>query len=332
MTNEVAISHHRAVLSAGRHNISDSIQSILEAGTSGRHPRTHRMFRRASAAAAFLMADAAHAVDLNSSDLLPAPPGTDAVLGYFTYTSRDRFTPTSGPTLKDGTRLKSQVGIFRYVHYMELAGFTVAPQVLLPYGRLYDGSLGGARLDSASGAGDPILAAPVWLVNNPSTTFAIVPYLYLPLGSYDAGRTLNVGENRWKFDLQLGGVQQLGGGFATQLSADVMWYGTNNDATAIGQGKLRQNETYQFQGWLSYTPPQDKSWSFAAGYSRLWGGEQRLDGSGTGQATRADQVRFEVSRFVTPTVQVQGLVQRDIEVSGGFREDFRAQLRLLKLF
>ncbi|STV71642.1 QbdB protein [Klebsiella michiganensis] len=50
-------------------------------------------------------------------------------------------------------------------------GFTVAPQVLMPYGRLFNGSLGGARLDSASGLGDPILAAPVWLVNNPSTTF-----------------------------------------------------------------------------------------------------------------------------------------------------------------
>ncbi|MDS6631748.1 transporter [Klebsiella michiganensis] len=61
-----------------------------------------------------------------------------------------------------------------------------------------------------------------------------MPYLYVPAGSYDAGRTLNVGENRWKFDLQLGGVQQLGNGFATQLSADAMWYGDNDDATGIG--------------------------------------------------------------------------------------------------
>jgi hypothetical protein len=79
----------------------------------------------------------------------------------------------------------------------------------MPYGRLYNGSLGGARLDSASGLGDPILAAPVWLVNNSSTTFALVPYLYVPAGSYDAGRTLNVGENRWKFDLSLAACSSL---------------------------------------------------------------------------------------------------------------------------
>lgn len=162
----------------------------------------------------------AHAVDLNSQDLIPAPAGTDAILAYFTYATRDSFTPTGGDEIKQGTGMDSFVSIFRYVHYMDVGGFTVAPQVLMPYGRLYNGSLGGVRLDSASGLGDPILAAPVWLVNNPSTTFALVPYLYVPAGSYDAGRTLNVGENRWKFDLQLGGVQQLGNGFATQLSAE----------------------------------------------------------------------------------------------------------------
>lgn len=37
---------------------------------------------------------------------------------------------------------------------MDVGGFTVAPQVLMPYGRLYNGSLGGVRLDSASGLGD----------------------------------------------------------------------------------------------------------------------------------------------------------------------------------
>lgn len=274
----------------------------------------------------------AHAVDLNSQDLIPAPAGTDAILAYFTYATRDSFTPTGGDEIKQGTGMDSFVSIFRYVHYMDVGGFTVAPQVLMPYGRLYNGSLGGARLDSASGLGDPILAAPVWLVNNPSTTFALVPYLYVPAGSYDAGRTLNVGENRWKFDLQLGGVQQLGNGFATQLSADAMWYGDNDDATGIGTGRLKQDNTYQFQGWVSWTPPADTSWTVSAGYAKLWGGKQQIDGVENGQATRSDQVRLELSKFITPTVQVQGLLQRDINVDGGFKEDLHTTLRVMKLF
>ncbi len=105
-------------------------------------------------------------------------------------------------------------------------------------------------------------------------------------------------------------MQQLGNGFATQLSTDVMWYGVNDDASGIGTGRLKQDNTYQFQGWVTWTPPADKSWTLAAGYSQYWGGKQQLDGIENGQATRVDQVRLELSKFVTPTVQVQGLLQR----------------------
>lgn len=51
----------------------------------------------------------AHAVDLNSQDLIPAPAGTDAILAYFTYATRDSFTPTGGDEIKQGTGLDSFV-------------------------------------------------------------------------------------------------------------------------------------------------------------------------------------------------------------------------------
>ncbi|QDG93898.1 transporter (plasmid) [Rhizobium sp. NIBRBAC000502774] len=276
----------------------------------------------------------AYAVDLNSLDLVPAPAGTDAILSYSTFTSRQSYTPNGGSAIEDGTKLNSLVGIFRYVHYMDVGGFTVAPQVLLPYGGLFDASLGGTPLESATGIGDPIFAAPVWLLNNKptGTNFVVVPYLFVPLGSYDAGEPLNLGENRWKFDLQIGGTQDLGHGFTLQASAEVMWYGDNSDARGRGEGRLEQDNTYQAQIWLSYTPPTDKSWNFAVGYSKFWGGVQSLDGVENGTATKADQVRLEVSKFLKPDFQVQGLVQRDLAAEGGFKEDLRATVRFMKVF
>ncbi|GAA5004810.1 transporter [Acinetobacter puyangensis] len=295
--------------------------------------RRHNVFSTGiSVCTLCFFAGSTHAVDLNSQDLIPAPAGTNAVLGYMTYASRDSFATINDKEIKDNTGLKSVVGIFRYVYYMDIGGFTVAPQVLLPYGRLYDGSLNNTRLESASGAADPIFAAPVWLVNNSKTNFAIVPYLYVPAGAYDAGRTLNLGENRWKFDLQLGGTQQLGGGFTAQVSADVMWYGDNKDAINNGVGRLEQDNTYQVQGWLSYTPPEDKTWTLAAGYSKYWGGKQTVDGVENGQMTKVDQLRLELSKFVAPTVQLQGQLQRDLQMEGGFKEDLRATLRIMKVF
>ncbi|CAO3441007.1 transporter [Azospirillum endophyticum] len=276
----------------------------------------------------------AGAVDLDSQDLVPAPSGTDAILSYSTFATRGSFVPNGGSEIKDGTRLDSYVGILRYVHYTDIGGLPFAPQVLLPYGSLYDGRLGGVKLDTASGIGDPILAAPLWLIDNKQsgTTFAVVPYLFLPLGSYHAGRALNLGEKRWKFDLQLGGTQTLGNGIAVQASIDTMWYGDNTDATATGTGRLKQNNSYQGQAWLSYTPPSDATWTFAAGYSKNWGGLQRLNGIENGIATKSDQVRLQAAKFVTPTFQIQGLLQRDLAVDGGFKEDLHATLRLLQLF
>lgn len=280
------------------------------------------------------MGSSAWAVDLDALDLIPAPSGTNAVLSYSTFVTRGSFVTSDGRAIKDGTGLDSYVGILRYVHYTDIGGLPFAPQVLLPYGRLYNGSLAGSALESTSGIGDPILAAPLWLVNNKEsgTTFAVVPYLFVPLGSYDAGDVLNLGENRWKFDLQIGGTQALGNGFTLQASFDTMWYGRNSDAISEGVGRLQQDNTYQAQIWLSYTPPADPSWNLAVGYSKYWGGEQRLDGVANGSSTESDQIRLQVAKFLTPTLQIQGLLQRDLRVEGGFKEDAHVSLRLMKLF
>ncbi len=276
---------------------------------------------------------AAGAVDINAGDFTPAPPGTNAGLLYATYATRDKYVLGSGGEVPD-SQLDSLVGIFRLVHYMDLGGYTVAPQVLLPFGTLYDGKVGGAALSSASGLADPVLAAPFWFVNRPDagTYVTIVPYLYLPLGSYDAGEALNLGENRLKFDLQLGMSQKLTDSLTLEAGADVMWYGDNDDATARGQGKLEQENTYQGQLWLTYTPPAAPGWSFAAGYSKLWGGEQTLNGVDTSAATRSDQVRLQAAKFIVPDFQVLAAAQRDLNVEGGFKQDVSLTLRLMKLF
>lgn len=307
----------------------------MKRGGLGAVMRTTRRRRRyVIPLAAMLFFQSAQAVDLDSLDLVPAPAGTDAFLSYFTYAHRDTYKPVDGNYIKDDTRLNSMIGIFRYVHYMDVGGFTLAPQVLLPYGRLYDGKLAGTELSSTSGLGDPILTAPLWLVNNSTsgTTFAIVPYLYLPMGNYDAGETLNIGENRWKFDLQVGGTQRLGDNFIAQASFDTTWYGDNDDAVSRGNGTLSQDNSYQAQLWLSYIPPQEKTWTFAVGYAKNWGGAQYLDGSANGAATRSQQVRLQTAKFVRPDLQVQWLVQRDISVDGGFQTDFSTTLRIMKLF
>lgn len=280
---------------------------------------------------AMLAGSSAWAADVNSGDYLPAPAGTNLLVFYSQYATRDEYVSASGQTISNGTGLDSYVNILRYVHYFDIGGFTVAPQVLIPAGTLYNGRLGGASFDAAAGLGDPILATTVWVVNNKATQtyIGIMPYLFLPVGQYSAGEVLNLGENRWKLDLQAGWYQGLTNGVALQLTGDVIWYGDNARA-GNGTQTLSQDPTYQLQAWLSYGFAP--TWSAAVGYSQFWGGTEYLAGAPTGNETERSQVRFELSKFITPTFQVLGLVQRDVTTSGGFPEGFRGTVRLLQVF
>lgn len=279
-----------------------------------------------------LGATPALATDLNSQDIVPAAPETDLALVYFDFATRDSFKPEGGEEITDGTELNSFVTILRLAHYMKLGDMTFAPQILIPAGTLFDGSIAGNKMGSDTGFGDPVLVAPLWFVHDtPSkTNLAIIPYLTVPVGSFDTDRPLNLGENRWKLDVQLAGTQSFGtSGVTAQLSLDAIWYGKNKEGP--GGTRLTQDDSYQGQAWLSYTPPKDASWTYAVGYSKMWGGRQYLDDTPNGLATKNDQIRAEVSKFVAPRFQIQGLVRRDLNVDGGFKQDLGIVIRLLRV-
>lgn len=194
-----------------------------------------------------------------------------------------------------------------------------------------DARLGGTSLDDAAGPADVILASVFWLVKDAAERryLGVTPYIWLPVGRYTEGKSLNVGENRWKGSAQVGLDQGFGDNWAITTVADVTWYGENSDAGAGGQ-TLKQNPSYQLQAWLRYdTTPQS---SLAAGISQTLGGKQRLEGIETGLATETTQVRFAYSQFLTATFQIQGMVTTDLRTRGGFDEDYGAQIRLLKVF
>ncbi|WP_327194451.1 transporter [Pseudomonas syringae] len=79
----------------------------------------------------------------------------------------------------------------------------------------------------------------------------MTPLLYLPWGSYDRHDAVNLGENRFKGDLQLGWVEPLWGRFSMELYGDAVVYGHNDDAGS-GRQTLKQDPTYQLQGNLRY--------------------------------------------------------------------------------
>ncbi|CAG2156787.1 hypothetical protein LMG31506_05810 [Cupriavidus yeoncheonensis] len=298
----------------------------------GRGWRAHRSitraFQRAGAALLLGLAAPAHAIDVDAGDYTALPAGTNLGLLYYQHAARDRVY-ASGNQVAGGS-LDSDVGILRYVHFMDIGGFTVDPQFLLPFGKLR-ASDNLSALGSASGVGDLILAATVWLVNQPDRKqyFGITPFLYVPVGSYDRDKPLNLGENRWKFALQAGYIAPLADKVTLDLVADVTVFG-NNTRFGPASATLRQDALAQGQAWLRYHFTD--TFDIRGGLSYAFGGETSVNGVSRNDRTNTSKFSVGFAWFPAPSVQVLGTYGQDLSVRNGPMENSRFNVRLLKVF
>jgi len=271
----------------------------------------------------------AYAVTVDSGDWTAPTPGVDLGFIYQQYASRSDLYVNGNKTLSNAD-LNSYVTILRYTHPISIGGFVVNPQFLLPFGTLKaEGNM--AALGKTSGFGDLILAAPIWLVNKPKehTYLSIAPYLFLPTGSYDKNRPLNLGENRWKGDLQVGAMIGLGKKFSTELTGDVMWYG-NNTKFGSASATLKQDQSFQVQAYLNwyYTPTT----TLAIGSSWTSGGTQSVDSLSQNNPIGTTSAILTASTWVDKHTQLMFSFGRDLSVRNGFKEDTRFNIRLLRAF
>lgn len=186
-------------------------------------------------------------------------------------------------------------------------------------------------MGSETGMGDPILANAIWINQDPSANRAlgITQYLFLPLGDYSKNKELNIGENRWKYVLQTGYMHGIGSSFILDLVADVTFFG-ENDSYSSSDLTLKQDPQYQMQGFVRYKLGERAA--IHVGYSRLWGGERKIDGAGLGDESAQEKIMVGGSYFFTPKAQALATFGRDISVDNGFKEESRLNLRLLYAF
>ncbi|PPS46294.1 phenol degradation protein meta [Pseudomonas syringae] len=271
-----------------------------------------------------------HALEITAGDYEPLPVGMNALLVYAQHAESSDFY-SNGQKVSDDFRLKTDVSLLRYIHSFALSNNAVIePQFILPYGHLKAGGEASA-LGQTTGAGDLILGAPVkWtLATANKDVFSVAPYLYLPTGSYENDGTLNLGENRWRLLLQAAYIHHFNARWALDTAADVSWF-SDNDDYGSGSDTLAQKTRYEYQAYLSYNvSPQTR---FAVGGGHIDGGENRVGGVNQDDQLSTTYLRVSATHMLTPSIQVQAVLGRDVEVEEGFQEKSRLNLRLAKLF
>lgn len=279
--------------------------------------------------AALLPSLCAQAIEVTPGDYEQLPADTTLGLIYYQHATTDNLY-AQGKKVSSDFNLTSDVSILRLIHVLGLTEtLTVDPQILLPFGRIDTG--GDANtLGSATGTGDVILAAPVRLrLNESRDVIALTPYVYIPTGNYDKDDALNLGENRWKFDLQGAYVKHFSERWALDLVGDVIWYGDNDD---YGSQSLRREQRVSYAAQVMGRYNIDSSTSLALGFGQTWGGENRIDGVDQNDRMKTTNLRVTAATFISPKDQLQLQLGRDLDVENGPRENFRLNLRYLHVF
>jgi hypothetical protein len=279
------------------------------------------------------------AVDYQPFDWVPAPRGASILMGYYQFSTHGELTNTITGSVKD-SHLDSHLGIARYLFYDEAFGHPFVLDLILPFGALTGARIGGHPAGSASGIADPTVSAGVWLINQPAhgRYLSAASFLSIPIGSYDGGSALNVGQNRWQHDLQVDFTQTLFESFTVDVSGVWTYYGENNDAGPAHR-ILAQDSSWSAYAWLTYdvtsavrrAMPTAVRSSLSIGYAGTFGGAVKLDGVPTGSKTEERQIRLSYSQFVVPTWQVLLSASRDVSATGQFKQDFGLLLRIAKV-
>lgn len=269
------------------------------------------------------------AAEVAPGDYEMYPTGATIGVVYYQHATTDSLY-VDGHKASSDFKLTSDIGILRLLHVVELTDrLTVDPQFLLPFGRV-SGNADASALDDTNGLGDLILApAFKYRLNDARDVIGFTPYLYVPTGTYDKDDALNLGENRWKLDLQAGYVKHFGEKWALDVVGDAIWYGDNDDLGGAS-ARREQDVSYSAQVMGRYMP--NATTTFAIGFGHNWGGENKIDGVRQHDEMKTTNFRLTATRFFTPTDQLQIQMGRDLSVENGPREDFRVNLRYAHVF
>lgn len=275
-------------------------------------------------------ANLAAAQEIQPYEFVPLPAGTNLAIGYYIYGHNTEFNVAAGPTFKNA-KLETNIGVGRYVHFTEIAGHPAGFQLIQIFGSLSGANVGGRSLGSAFGAQNLALSAFIWPYVNTATktNFNTTVFLYPPTGTYDSRAPLNLGDNRWRGDIQLGLSQGFGEHFGLDAEFDAQFYGDNDNAFPQGS-RITQDPTYRVQLWANYR--WSPAFTTSIGYEGFFGGNQRENGFLTGNKTDEHRIRANAALFLTPKLQTMVELNHDIAYFGGFKQDFGAQLRVLYAF
>ncbi len=277
------------------------------------------------------------AIDLQPNDIVaPAPDKTFAMLSYYGTENRTFYrdgSAVSGPALQNPV-IENNSAILRLARSYSLLGMPAVSFVQLPYSDLkLGGSLSG--LSGATGVADVNLATVIWPYANRSTRtyFGLAGYLTIPAGKYASNQMFNVGENRYRVDLQAGFQTPIVGNLDGMIAFDTRWFGANNSCATACTSATNVTLNQRPLSTLQLGPVYKINETFTAGASYFY-----VSGGGTTTNGISQNNEIKTQRFLlglhayTDVGRFSLQYGRDMETVNGFEQTRVLAFRYMRSF
>jgi hypothetical protein len=277
----------------------------------------------------------AWAVDLQPNDIVAPLPNKNYVTVSYLNTENSTLYK-NGSAQAGNPVIDTQSAIFRATRTYDLGSLPAASFIQIPYGLIQpSGSL--ASQASDTGVGDISIATAIWPYHNRATRtyFGIAGYLISPTGSYASQRAFNVGENRFRTDLQMGFQTPITSNVDGMIAVDTMWFGGNSQCglTCTGNTTATASLTQKPLTTTQLGPIYriNEVFTVAASYFYVAGGATAINNNYMNNV--ANTQRFLLSgQAHTAIGRISLQYGRDTEIKNGFVQTRLLAVRLMKEF
>ncbi|MGQ0893951.1 transporter [Acinetobacter johnsonii] len=268
-----------------------------------------------------------HAFDMLPADFTWMGDGTTVGLAYFAFQDAKNLKVDGVGEIPD-SKAQIDAAILRAVRWKEIAGYKTVMQTFLTSGYIDTAKVAGIDQPKNSGIGDLNFGFTIYPMasNEPTgTTLTLSGYLTAPTGNYDVGK-VNIGSGTWVLTPQIGLIQGLGNGFLIDAAYDVGFYKTKDH----NGFEVKTDASSQAQAYLRYQPSVQSN--YAVGISKKFGGKQYLNDQYTGMKNDVTQLRLTTTHAFQNGIITTGMLARDVQVEGGFKNDISVLFRVGKAF
>ena len=273
-----------------------------------------------------------YGIDLQPNDIVAPLPNKNYLT--LTYQNSQNTTFYNNGTVVTGKPysnpiINTNAALARVSTTYELASLPGVSYVQPPYGSITTaGSLSPYAGDA--GFGDISLATAIWPYSNREsrTYLGIAGYFLVPTSRYSSQTIFNVGENRYKSDLQMGFQKPIIESVDGAIAVDTMWFGGNSQCAAACGATTNQSLTQKplttIQAGPIYTI--NRVFTVAATYFYVAGGATLINNQYQNNVVNTQ--RYLLSGVAhTPVGRFTLQYGRDMEIKNGFMQSRLLNLR-----